>query len=598
MGSVPVPSKVAPVVGDAPLAGDPRLAGIEGGSTSRRRSRARIFGPRRERLWLAGALAFTLLFTARSMAPAFGARDAIQDDAVQHVFWTLRYRDPELFRDDLYADYFGSLAPPVYAAVYGALARAVDPLLANKLLPPILGAVTALFTFLFVRRLHPSPGAAFLATILLSWYVWQLDDLASATPRAFLLPTLAALLWALAAGRLILFMALPVLAALLYPAAGALAVALLGVRLVRLKGRPRLVLRRRDWLAFLAAASLVAIALAPSLVAGSSYGPAVTASQARTMPEFGPNGRNAYFVDDAYQFWLESNRSGLNARVSDAVFPAVPVLLEYAVLAALLPLVLLLRRRLPAARLVDRRAAILVQLLAASLALFFLAHALLFRLYLPARYVQWSLPLVLSVAAGLALAILSQEAAARLRPARTGPIAAALAFGFAGGVALYPGRYHGNFVRDAHPEITAFLRAQPKDVLVAALPRVAGPLSALSGRRILVAQEYALAYHLGYYGEVRQRTNDLIDAYYDEGTTRLAALVERYGVDFFLVDDDAFDATTFRRVWRRSEPFTSAIAARLDRPQQYTLQDLARRCTAVRDGTVALIPAGCLSGAR
>jgi hypothetical protein len=49
------------------------------------------------------------------MAPAFGARDAIQDDAVQHVSWMLGYRDPELFRDDLHADYFQSVAPPATA---------------------------------------------------------------------------------------------------------------------------------------------------------------------------------------------------------------------------------------------------------------------------------------------------------------------------------------------------------------------------------------------------------------------------------------------------------------------------------------------------
>jgi hypothetical protein len=74
--------------------------------------------------------------------------------------------------------------------------------------------------------------------------------------------------------------------------------------------------------------------------------------------------------------------------------------------------------------------------------------------------------------------------------------------------------------------------------------------------------------------------------------------VERYGVDFFLVDDAAFNALTFRRVWGRFEPFTSAVAARLDRQRRYALQDLVRRCTAVRDGKVALVPATCLDGPR
>jgi hypothetical protein len=221
-------------------------------------------------------------------------------------------------------------------------------------------------------------------------------------------------------------------------------------------------------------------------------------------------------------------------------------------------------------------------------------------LYLPSRYVQWSLPLVFSVAAGLALAILCHEAAARLRPGRPAPLAAALALLFAGGVALYPAEYRGAFQPDRHPAITAYLRDQPKDVLVAGVPHDADWVPAMTGRRVLVAHEYALAYHLGYYREVRQRMDDLIDAYYDEGTKRLAGLVERYGVDFFLVDHSAFDASTAGRAWagREFAPFHLTIAARLNRPRRYALQDLADRCAVVDDGQVALVPASCLGGAR
>jgi len=577
-----------------------RQAGLEDadrGAAWDRRSRA---GAARERLWLAGALALTLLFTARTMAPAF-LSGAIQDDALQHVFWMLRFRDPELLRDDLFADYFQSLAPVGYTAIYWTLTRAVDPLLASKLLPPLLGGFTALFTFLLVRRLHPSPAAACLATVLLSWYLWQYDDLSSATPRAFLMPTLTALLWALVAGRSAVAVGVTLLAALVYPIGGVLGVALLGARLVRFEGRrPKLVRERSAWVMTLAAIVLVGMALLPDLLAGSPYGPAITAAEARTMPEFGPKGRNAYFVPGAYKFWLESYRSGLNLRVSDALFPQIPVLFEYAALAALLPLALRFRRRLPAARLLDGQLTILVRLLAASFALFLLAHLLLFRLYLPSRYVQWSVPLVLSVAAGLALAILFQEAAARVRAARPGRLAAALAVLFAIGVALYPAEYRGEFQPDRHPAITAYLRDQPKDLLVAAVPHDADWVPAMTGRRILVAREYALAYHPGYYGEVRQRMEDLIDAYYDEGTKRLAGLVERYGVDFFLVDHEAFNAFTVGKAWggREFAPFHLTIAARLNRPRRYALQDLVRDCAVVDDGAVALVPATCLAGAR
>ena len=554
-----------------------------------------LLGADQERLWLGGALLLTLLFTARTMAPALVG--AVQDDALQHVFWTLRYRDPELFPGDLYADYFQSLSPAGYAALYWLLARVIDPLLASKLIPPVLGLVTAVFTFLFVRKLHPSPAAAFLATVLTSWYVWQYDDVVSATPRAFVLPTLAALLWALAAGRLAIGVGVAVLAALLYPLGGVLAVALFGSRLVRFQGwRPTLARERAPWLAAIAATALVGAVLLPEVLQASPYGPTVTAAEARTMPEFGEAGRNAFFVDDPYWFWLESYRSGLNLRSVDALFPGIPILFEAAALALLLPLVLALRRRLPAARALDRRAGILAWVLALSFGLFFLAHLALFHLYLPARYVQWTVPLVVTIAGGLALAILCEAAASRLRPARPGPLAASFALLLAAGLVTYPAKHWGGFQVDQYPTVTAYLRAQPKDVLVATVPANADALAAMSERRVLVGREYALAYHEGYYAEVRQRTIDLIEAYYDEGARRLNLLVDRYGVDYFLVDRNAYAPERVTRAWGSAfEPYTTNVRARLDRPRRYALQDLMRRCAVVDDGRVALVPATCLT---
>ena len=122
------------------------------------------------RVWLAASLGLTLLFAGRTMAPALSSSDVVQGDAREHVFWMARFRDPELFQGDFIADYFQSLAPPGYRLVYWVLSFVVDPLLASKLLPLALGVAAALFTFMLVRRLHPAPTTAFLATVLLSWY--------------------------------------------------------------------------------------------------------------------------------------------------------------------------------------------------------------------------------------------------------------------------------------------------------------------------------------------------------------------------------------------------------------------------------------------
>src|SRR5205807_1343680 len=117
------------------------------------------------------------------------------------------------------------------------------------------------------------------------------DDLVSAVPRAFVLPLLSALLWALVTRRTLLASAVVVFLGLFYPMGGALGVAILALGLIRLGGwRPSLSGRRTDWVAFGGAAVLVGLTLLQGQIAGARYGPVVTAAEAQAMPDFGPNG--------------------------------------------------------------------------------------------------------------------------------------------------------------------------------------------------------------------------------------------------------------------------------------------------------------------
>jgi hypothetical protein len=575
------------------------------GSLSEQRSAAAQqvvahFAPGRR--WLLAALALTTLFMARTMAPALNP-DVIQDDARQHVFWIARLRDPELFPNDLIAEYYQAVAPPAYSGLYWALSWGVDLLPASKLLPPVLGLLSALFTFLLACRLHPSQSGGFLAAVLLSWYVWQYDDLPSATPRAFLLPLLAAQLWALAAGRLALAVGLVTAAALFYPVGGALGLALLGVRLVGWQGwRPTLTRQRSAWVAFLAAGALVGVALVPSHLAVLPFGPGLSAAEARKMPDFGPNGRFPFFGGSPYVYWLASPRSGLDLRVSDGLFLKIPVLFEYAGLAALLPLLRLVRRPLPGVLRLSRHGIILLQLLIASFGLFFLAHLLLFHLYVPSRYVKWSVPLVLAVAGGLALGILIEALAARLWPSRRRLVVGGLALGLGFALAVYPGHYYGGFSVDQHPAITAYLRAQPKHIVVAGVPSETDLVPSLAARRVLTDREHVYAWHLGYYREMRRRTDDLIEAYYADSAREVAAFAARYEVDLFLVNRAAFRQETFYRTWsgdptQRFEPFISAVSRQLGQAKSFALLELAGDCAVADDGEVAVVPSTCLDSA-
>ncbi|HMZ81305.1 MAG TPA: hypothetical protein PLL06_16505, partial [Acidobacteriota bacterium] len=98
--------------------------------------------------WFWLSLVCALGFSIPALREAVSAAYVIQDDTRQHVFWMQRFLDPELFPNDLIADYFQSVAPPGYALLYRGLALiGISPLLASKLLPPVLALSLTGFGF-------------------------------------------------------------------------------------------------------------------------------------------------------------------------------------------------------------------------------------------------------------------------------------------------------------------------------------------------------------------------------------------------------------------------------------------------------------------
>ena len=579
-----------------------RLPGTSSGRPGTHTHEQLAAGGSAERRWLAAALVLSLLFAWRALAPAFGPGDVVADDARQHIFWMGRFRDPELFPNDLIADFYEAQEPLGYKALFWGLTRALDPLPASKVLPPLLGLAVVVFTFLLVRRLHPAPVAAFLATGLLSWYLWQHGDLTSATPREFLLLFLAVQAWALVADRLKLATGLVVLSTLFYPVAGLLGVALLGIRLLRLqRWYPQLNRERADWLACGAAAALVGAILLQGRSATAPYGPFVSPAQAREMPDFGPGGRVAVFGMNTYTYWLKSDETGLGLGAMDQLLK-VPVLFELAALASLLPVLLLARKRVPAARRFSPRGVVLLQIVGVSFGLFFLAHLLIFDLYHPSRYVKWSLPLVLAAASGLALGILMEALADRFSARHRQVLVASLSLGCGLLLVMYPVRQEDAFRRDRHPTITAYLGTQPRDILIAGVPAETDSIPTFASRRVLTSREHMNPWYLGFETEMIRRTEALIEAYYAASPRDVADFASRYGVSTFLVNRAAFSRSGYLEAWRGSpngrwEPYTSMVARKLERAQNFALLALIQRCAVIDDGTVAIVPTTCVQAA-
>ena len=544
--------------------------------------------------WLVLIVAVSLGFALRVSQPALGSPLVVHDDVRQHVFWVPRLHNPALFAGDWIADYYESQAPAGYRAVYWLMTLGVDAVLASKLLPLGLTVVLAAAAFWLGLTLWRRVDAAALGATLLVWSAWQYDDVASATPRAYALPLLALQLAALGADRWWLALLILPVQAVFYPLGCPLAVVTMGLWAVWRAGGMRAFRRALPDLLVLGGVTLVALLL---VWLGQSdaarFGPTVSAAQARAMPEFQPGGRASYFVPGWYQFWLRSSRSGFALGPTDPLLDDLPVLVVPFSLALLLGGWLLAGRLGWAARpRVPRLGMLLVVLLAASLLLFVAAHVLLFRLYLPARYVQFSLPIVWAMSGSL-LWVLVGERLARWLGSRTGWAAAPGRAGPAGlsgvelsalvGIVLLtlhpppPGTF---YVTGRQPAIYAYLRQTPPDTLVGALPADSNILPVFGQRPILTSFEHALPYQPGYYLPLRERTEAFRAAYFAPTLDPLAAVLDDYGVDVVIAD---------ARVLERRRQ------AERERPP--ALERILDRCGVLREHDLVVIPAPCILAA-
>ncbi len=549
--------------------------------------------------WFAISLAFSAYFANLAMHQAFASPFVVQDDARQHVFWMERFLDPQLFPDDLIADYFQSVAPTGYSAFYNLMAQlGINPMLLNKLLPMALGLITTTYCFLLCLRILPVPGAAFFSTLILNQSIWMQDDLVSATPRAFLYPLFLAFLYYLVKDARVACLVVIALQGLFYPSTVFITAGVLVLWLISFEGRrPRFSRARRDYLFCAAGLAVVLCVLLFYAFKLRSVGPVITASEARALPEFLPGGRTSFFGYDFWRFWVTRKRSGL---LPDPLLEDVPL---YAAL--LLPLVIHYRRAFPLAQKITESLKVLPRIILTSLFMFVAAHVMLFRLHHPNRYTQHSLRIVFAIAAGASLAIILDglfdwarrpSARALVRQAVAVMLTAiiiVLLVRFPRFVASFPdAKYRvGNA-----PALYEFFSHQPKDAMVASLAQEVRNIPTFSKRSTLVAREFALAYHTRYYSQMQERASDLIVAHYSPDLSTLQNFIRKYGITFLMVDRKAFGSHYIERdSWMQQyQPAAAEALDKIERGIVPALSRLMTTCAVFEDGEYVVLSSECI----
>lgn len=591
----------------------------------------------RRREWLEGTLValLALVLTLRNDWRIITGQDVFQTDAMIHEFWMRRFQDPALFTDSLTESLVETgYIPPGHQGLLWSLSNFMDPVSAAELLPLVLVPVCAWLIFRIVREHTEWLWAGWIAVVLFL-LPWDIHRFSGGHSRAFMHPVVLLMVYLLLRKKIVWAAVVPPVGVLLYPSAGAVAVAILGLSAIPLR-RGSMIDRKRLTLAVVSGGLLLIAAFGPRLLHGEALG-IFSIEEARQLPEFSADGQMHFFREDLLKY-LKANYSGFHLKDTGSML-AMAALLLFA-----------LR---PANAKLFRREIWMMPV--AALLLWSIAQLVLFRLYLPHRYTYPLIPFF-CIAIGVAWKPTLDAFSARLQ--RAGPglrwialpllsVAIAAMSGFLALVVFPLGpqmslqefldwvssfqgtllialaaavvlsivlvmafRLGGRRVSAAGVSVllgagllvgalTAasgasnesgrhcvnasffdYLQTTPKDTIIAGGdPKLLDCIPIGARRPVLISRKLYQPWDKSYFRMIRPRMLDMIEASYGSSVAQIDELRQKYGVDILIVDDSNYLRRS--KNWRNMAPFTELV--------QTLKQDVGIDAAALR------LPASCVT---
>jgi hypothetical protein len=557
-----------------------------------------------------------------------------QGDALLHEYWMRRFADGALFQDPLTESLLETgYGPPAFRALYWLASQVVDPVFFGEILPLLLQPFAVWLLFRIVREHVAWRPAAWIGAALFL-VPWEVHRFSGGHPRAFAQPIVLLALLLLLSRRNLAASLVPPVGLLLYPPAGAVALGIVVLAMLDFR-RPRFLdFERVRW----AGVSVLGVGAAFVLTRLTGSQGLIGEAEARSYPEFGPDGQMHFFAASTLEF-LKQNYSGFFLLYSGSIL---------AVAAALL---LVLRPR--NARLL-RWEVWCVPI--AALVLFAVAHAFLFSLYLPQRYTYPLLPffciaiavwvrptfqavaerqqalLVLAapvlvfasvllaltvfplgpqltldelgswledavpyLATGLAVGLV---VAAFVRRGARGSAAAGAAACVAGGLLVGAATFAGGTrspeaARCADEALYGHLRTLPEETIVAADPFDSNCIPIAARRPVVISRKLYQPWTVDYFELIRERMFQTVEAYNGASIDAVAELRTRYDADYLLVRAGASE-----RLWPAMEPFTGEVQRLRDAVDEPAIERLPEACMTWGEGDLEVYSLACVAAER
>ena len=501
----------------------------------------------------------TLIVAAAAMAvymiahwQAFRSPFVINDDVRQQIFWMQQWLEPNIYPNDYLAGYARDYVSWGVIAIYRVASVFMDPLQFTKVLTGILFVLSALLIYCLCLELRDDL-AALMGVCIYFLFGLFLGEMSGGLPRAFAFPLLIGYLCLLARKHLLLAAITVLVQSIFIPYIFLLCLTTHLFYLAHLIGRS---LVRHEADDSKTPTVRIAIQFIPLTIGACLM---MLKYVVFKSPRFGSlvgmqeiAGKIEYTAVGRYEVLRPFHKELIEHWTFILPFHEWGPIAGWCSFAAVVGLAVFAISR-PRKNIYPGAFRVFVYLMAASFILYVLSCSIPLKLFIPARYLEYSLTVFYCICLAACLKIVIDH----LNLKRIVFPWLFLFLTLLGALRLHNVEL---FDYSAYSPLYRFFDSTPVDAVVAGHPEVMDNVMTFSRRKAFVTYKLSHAWIQPYWSVIKQRTYDLFDAYYSNSAEQIRNFCKRNGIGYIVVREEDFSEQRLREGKVYFQPFGSYIA--------------------------------------
>jgi len=513
----------------------------------------------------------------------------INADVNQHIWWMRQFQDPELFNNNLLTSYAKSLQPGGILTFFYLSSFIIDPVILTKYLPIILLTIATLYMyrlfFLMTQRYDVSViGSLFFAVT--PYYIFHM---AGGHAHTYGYTLMAAFLFYLVKRDHRKVAVVMVLQSLFFPIVFVVSTFTYLLSFLQFEGIKPYWDKTKGKLVYL----LIAVVISGTILSVKYFyfgnpeiGKPYHKEDVLKMVEFTEKGRwmviptpsldkeIAHDAEKGIFIFSTIRKSELSNDLKTQLLNKHRLL--YGIFGIIL-LMMLIRKRLGVP--IE-----IVYLLISSVTLFILADIFLLQLYVPDRYLTYSIPLFSLII--FVCTFKEVLAPPQWRKFRKVIQAVVLMFVFSS-VNLSKGVALVDYSKDK--AMYTYLNSLPKGVMIASHPEMADGIPTFAKRKVFINSELSEPLFDSYWEKIKERTTDFFTAYYAQDIKNIYQFCIENKIDYLIVDRRHFKEAYYAKQNVYFEPFSSLITKLAIAHDQYALLNISSDQYLFQQGDIFIV---------